>query len=319
MNDNTHRHSVVVGLFVLIGLAILVAGVLLIGNLNKTLQHRIKIVTYFDDVNGLQKGNFIWFSGVRIGTVKSLRLSTASGVEIVMDIDEKVKEYIHKDSKVKLGSDGLIGNRILIIFGGNAKTGNVEEGDTLRFERTLSTDDLVGTLQSNNENLKAITSDFKIISRKLADGEGTIGKLLNDDSFYDNLNSVALSLKASSVKAQQLMNSLADFSAGLKKHGTLAYELTSDTASFTSVRASLFRLRQIADTASVLINHLKQAESNPATPAGTLLHDQNAGTDLKETMLNLRKSTDKMNEDLEALQHTFPLKHYFRNKAKNSK
>ncbi len=119
MNESLHRHSVVVGFFVLIGVAILVAGVLLIGNLNRSLQKKIEVYAYFDDVNGLQKGNYIWFSGVRIGTVKNLYLQKISGVEVVMDIDARIRQYIHKDSRVKLGSDGFIGNRILVIYGGS--------------------------------------------------------------------------------------------------------------------------------------------------------------------------------------------------------
>jgi phospholipid/cholesterol/gamma-HCH transport system substrate-binding protein len=319
MNENTHRHSVVVGLFVLAGVGILVAGVLLLGSLNRTLQNRTKIFTRFEDVSGLQKGNYIWLSGVRIGTVSSLRLRGAAGVEVAMEIDSKVIQYIHKDSKVKLGSDSFIGNRILIIFGGTPNGTPVQEGDTLSFFKTLSTDDLIGTLQQTNENLKTITGDFKIISKKLADGEGTLGKLLNDDSFYSNINSTVSTLRDASAKAQQMLSSLADISKGLKKEGTLAYELTSDTTVFSSFRASALKLKQMADTATLIINSLKAAESNPKTSVGALLHDENTATDLKATIKNLEKSTEKLNEDLEGLQHSFPMKHYFRQKEKAGK
>jgi phospholipid/cholesterol/gamma-HCH transport system substrate-binding protein len=319
MNESIHRHSVVVGLFVLLGMAILVAGVLLIGNLNRSLQHKIKIIAYFDNVSGLQKGNYIWFSGVRIGIVKNLYLRGASGVEVVMDIDEKTKQYIRKDSKVKLGSDGFIGNRILIIYGGSQMASPVGEGDTLKFEKTLDSDDLISTLQQSNENLKAITGDFKIIGRKLVEGEGTLGKLLNDNSVYKNINSSVASLQGASVKAQQLINSLADFGSGLKKKGTIGYELTSDTIVFYSLKASVLKLRQIADSASFIINNFKEAESNPNTAMGVLLHDENSGSELKETIKNLNKSTEKLNVDLEALQHSFLLKGYFKKNAYSPK
>lgn len=312
MNESTQRHTIVVGLFVLLGLTILVAGVLLIGNLNRSFQNKIKIVAYIQDVSGLQKGNYIWFSGVRIGTVKSLRILGSSGVEVVMDIDSKIKQYIQKDSRVKLGSDGLIGNRILIIFGGTTKVSSVEDGDTLLFEKTLSADDLISTLQQNNENLKAITGDFKIISKKLADGEGTAGKLLNDNSLYKNMNSTVASLQGVSVKAGQLINSLAEFSTGLNREGTLAHGLTSDTAVYNSLKTSVLKLSQIADTASIFINNLKEAESNPNTSIGVLLHDENTGTSLKTAIKNLEKSSELLNTDLRALQHSFLMKGYFK-------
>lgn len=314
MNDSTRRHSIMVGFFVLIGLAILVSGVLLLGHINRSLQSRIKVIAYFDDVNGLQRGNYIWFYGVRIGTVNSIHLKGDQGVEVIMEIDSKVKEYIHKDSRVKLGSDGLIGNRILVIYGGTQASDNIEDGDTLSFEKTLSTEDLMSTLQQNNENLKDITGDFKIISRKLAEGEGSVGKLLNDNTIYDKLSSAAISLQVASVKAQQLLSTLSEYSAGLKKEGTLGYELTSDTAVFSSLKESVAKLNQVVDTASLLINTLNSAAGNENTAVGALLNDETTGSDLKETISNLKVSTEKLNEDLEGLQHTFPLKRYFKKK-----
>jgi phospholipid/cholesterol/gamma-HCH transport system substrate-binding protein len=319
MSENSQRRSVVVGLFVLIGMAILVAGILLIGNLNRSLQNRIKIVVYCDDVNGLQKGNFIWFSGVRIGTIKSARIKGPTDVEVIMDIDAKVRQYISKDSKVKLGSDGFIGNRILIIFGGTRDGASVQEGDTLHFEKTLSAEEMINTLQQNNENLKSITGDFKIISKKIAEGEGSLGKLITDNSLYTNINSASASLRDASVKAQQMISSLADFSSGLKKKGTLAHELTADTVIFSSLRSSVTRLKEITDTANVVISSLKKAESNPKTPVGALLHDETTGTELKETIKNLRISTERLNVDLEALQHSFLLRGYFKHKKDEPK
>ncbi len=319
MNETTHKHSVVVGLFVLFGMAILLGGVLLLGNLNRSLQKRIRIESFIDNVNGLQKGNYVWLSGVRIGTIYNLRLQGDSGVEVMMDIDSRVKEFIHKDSRVKLGSDSFIGNRILIIFGGNSMSGNIEEGDTLRFEKTLSADDLIGTLQQNNENLKAITGDFKVISSKLAAGEGTIGKFLTDDSFYSNINSAASSLREATGRAYQLISSLTEFSEGLKKKGTLAYELTTDTIVFTDVRSSVIKLNRLADSATVMLNQMKEAAHNPGTSIGVLLNDKESGTDLKATLKNLEQSSEKLNEDLEALQHSFLMKRYFRDKAKAEK
>jgi phospholipid/cholesterol/gamma-HCH transport system substrate-binding protein len=319
MNESTHRHTILVGLFVLLGLVILISGVLLIGNLDRSFQDKIKLISYVDDVNGLQKGNYIWFSGVRIGTVKSLHILRSSGVEVVMDIESKIKQNIHADAKVKLGSDGLIGNRILIIYGGTPTAGIIEDGDTLMFEKTLDADDLINTLQQNNENLKAITGDFKTISKKMADGEGTVGKLLNDNSLYESINSAATSLKGASAKAEQLIGSLADFSTGLKKEGTLAHELTSDTVVFNSIKTSILKLSRVADTAAIFVNHLKEAESNPKTSVGVLLHDESTGAALKATIINLEKSSVKLNADLEAMKHSFLLKGYFKHNPDTTK
>lgn len=168
-------------------------------------------------MSGLQTGNNVTFSGVKIGTVSELHFYGNSQVAVRMKIETKVLEYIRKDAKVKIGTDGIIGNKMLIIYGGTVRAPEVEDGDTLSVDSTFSSEDMINTLQENNKNFLAITNDFKIISKRLAQGDGAVGKMLTENSVYDNINSATASLKIASAKAQQLVNSLADFSAGLNK------------------------------------------------------------------------------------------------------
>jgi phospholipid/cholesterol/gamma-HCH transport system substrate-binding protein len=316
MNESHNKRAVVVGLFVFVGILFLVGGILIVGNLRETFTNKIEIVTVFDDVSGLQKGNNIWFSGVKIGTVSSLRFQGTSRVEVKMKIDIKTQPYIRKDAMVKTSNDGIIGNKILIIYGGTPQFAEVQEGDTLAVEKTFTSEDMINMLQENNENFLAITSDFKVISKSLANGEGTIGKLLMEDSVYANINSATASLQMASEKAQQLVSSLAIFGSNLNKKGTLAYEFTTDTVVFSSVKTSVLQLQQTVDTAAVFISNLNQAGSNPNTSIGVLLHDEESGARLKEIIKNLESGSKKLDEDLEAAQHNFLLRGYFKKKEK---
>jgi phospholipid/cholesterol/gamma-HCH transport system substrate-binding protein len=319
MNESPNRRAIFVGIFVLLGIVFLLAGVLTIGNLHTTFSRKISITTRFDDVNGLQPGNNIWFSGVRIGTVKKLRFFGTSQVEVIMNIDEKAQQYVRKDAKVKVSTDGLIGNKILVIYGGSASAAEVEPGDTLGVEVAVSTEDMMNTFQENNKNVLAITNDFKILSKKMANGEGTMGKLLTDESVYNNMNATIASLKNASERAQAMMNSLSGFTAKLNKKGTLANDLVTDTVMFNSMRASINQLHHIADTASVFISDLKQASANPKSSVGVLLHDEQTAANLKATMQNLESGSKKLDQDLEALQHNFLLRKYFRKQEKEKK
>ena len=316
MNESPNRRAVIVGLFIFIGIAFLLAGILIVGNLHETFNRKMQLVSIFDDISGLQKGNNIWYSGVKIGTVSSLEFFGKAQVEVNLNVERKAQQYIRKDAKVKISTDGIIGNKILVIYGGTEDFAKVEEGDTLAVEKTFTSEDMINTLQDNNENLLVITSNFKILTNKLVDGEGTIGKLLNDSSVYKNINAATASLQNAAVKAQQLAGSLATFSLGLNKKGTLANEITTDTIVFKSVKASVLKLQQMADTAKVFITNLKEAGSNPNSAIGVLLHDKEAGTYLKESMKNLESSSKKLDADLEAAQHNFLLRGYFRKKAK---
>jgi phospholipid/cholesterol/gamma-HCH transport system substrate-binding protein len=319
MNESSYKRPVIVGLFVFLGLLFLIGGILMVGNIHATFIRKMTVVSLFDDVSGLQNGNNVWFSGVKIGFVSNLQFYGKSQVKVSMKIETKAQQYIRKNAKVKIGTDGLIGNRILIIYGGTSMSSEVQEGDTLGVEKTFSSDDVINTLQENNKNLLAITTDFKSISKKMAAGEGTIGKLLNDNSVYENINSATASLQKASDKAQQLATSLVAFSSRLNNPGTLSHELTTDTVVFKSIKVSALQLQKVIDTATLFIINLKNSTSNSNAPIGVLLNDEEAGTHLKATIKNLESSSLKLDEDLEAAQHNFLLRGFFKKKEKAAK
>ena len=319
MNESPNKQAIIVGVFIFLGLIFLLAGILIIGNIRETFNNKMGVVSVFEDVAGLKEGNNVWYSGVKIGTVKNMNFFGKSQVEVSLNISTKSQKYIRKDAKVKISTDGIIGNKILVIYGGTTDFAQVEEGDTLAVERMFTSEDMINTLQDNNENLLTITSNIKIITNKLVDGDGTIGKLMNDTSMYTNLNAATVALQHATVKAEQMISSLATFSSGLNKKGTLANQLTTDTTVFNSVKASVVRFHQMADTASVFITNLKNAGSNPNSAIGVLLHDKEAGAYLKESMKNLESSSKKLDADLEAAQHNFLLRGYFKKKAKAAK
>ncbi|MEQ1588416.1 MAG: MlaD family protein, partial [Cyclobacteriaceae bacterium] len=269
---------------------------------------KISVVAFFDDVNGLQVGNNIWFSGVKVGTVKDIHFFSRSAVEVTMRVDVKTQEYIRRDAKVKISTDGLIGNKILVIFGGSGKFDQIQEGDTLEVEKAVSQEDMLKILQESNKNLNSITTDFKSISKKLDSGEGTMGKLINDNSLYYNFNKTILSIQLTSSKGQQLLNNLNTYTAQLNQQGTLANDLVTDTLVFASIREFAQRLKQIADTTAVLVTQLKTITSDSTTSIGVLLHDPVEGARLKEILKNLESSSRKLDVDLEAAQSSFLLR-----------
>lgn len=309
MNEPVNKRAVAVGIFILVGLLFLVGGILVIGDLHSTFTRKINISTVFPDIDGLQAGDNIWYSGMKIGTVKALEFYGQSEVKVIMNISSESEQYIRKDAKVKIGSDGLIGNKILIIYGGTLAYAAIVDGDTLTNEAALSTEDILLTLQQNNLNILALTT-------KLNAGEGTIGKLLNSDSLYNSINASALSLQIATAHAQVLLASLVTFGTKLNQDGTLINDLVTDTLLFSSMQASIQQLENISDTAAVFINNLKESEKNPNSTVGVLLHDEVAGASLKTTITNLESSSVKLDENLEALKHSIFLRRYFKKEEK---
>ncbi|KAB1158210.1 MlaD family protein [Flavobacterium luteum] len=319
MNELPNKRAVMVGFFIFLGLLFLFGAILMVGNLHQTFKRKIKLVTFFDNVNGLQKGANIWFSGVKIGTVGSISIDKKTSVLVNLNVERNAQNYIRKDAFAKISTDGLIGNKVIIIYGGTNKSNAILEGDTLAVKPSFSIDNILITLQKNNENLLEITSNFKTITKKMTTNEGTVGKLLNDNTLYNNINSVASSLNDASAKAKKLIGSLNDYSAKFNNKGTIANELVTDTIVYSSLKKSALQLHQMVETANVFINNLKEASTNPNTATGVLLHDEESGTSLKKTIKNLENSSQKLEEDLEAVRHNFLFKSYFKNQEKQAK
>lgn len=316
MNQGTNKRIIWVGLFVILGIVFLLAGILMIGNIHETFKKKIKVVALFDDISGLQIGNNIWFSGVKIGIVNKLEFYSKSQVVVTMKVDINAQQYIRKDAMVKIGSDGLIGNKILVIYGGTSMSLPVNEGDTLGVEKTFSSEDMVNMLQENNKNVLKISSDFKILSDNLVAGEGSLGKLLQNDDLYNNLNATSQSLQLASAKANAMINTLNDFATAFARKGSFANDLVNDTMVFSSIRLSTKQLEQITVNANTLMANLKTASTNPNSTLGVLMYDETSGTRLKETIKYLESSSIKLDENLEAVQHNILLRGFFKRKAK---
>ena len=274
----------------------------------------------------LQKGNNVWFSGVKVGTIRKVSLKENGQVEVEIDIENVSVKFIPKDVKAKLGSDGLIGNKIIEIYGGTPGGEKIAEGDVIGSDKLLSTDAMMNTLSKNNDNILAITNDFKLITGRIAAGKGSIGKLLTDETMVDQLTATSNILKRATENLEKLSSNVSAYTAKLNDKGSLANDLVTDTVIFSKLRATLAQLQNVADSSQVVISNLKTTGniintglSNKNAPAGMLLNDEQSANEIKGTLQNLQSASKKLDEDLEALQHNFLLRRFFKKKAKEEK
>ena len=329
MKTFKNNRPVIVGIFILLGIVILVVTIFTLGGQKKTFVRTFTINAIFNDIGGLQTGANIWFSGVKVGTVKKISFYGDSQVQVTMNIEQIAESHIHKDAKAKIGSDGLIGNKIVIIYGGSPSKPQVEKNDFLSVEKSLSTDDMLATLQENNKNLLEITKDFKSISKKIDSGEGTLATLLNDPTIArklsastDNLQETLANLKTVSVGSKNVLANLQDFSGKLNKKGNSINDLASDTVVYKSVKATLAQLNEASNSVTRFTANLKTVSdklNQKDNAVGVLLNDSETAASMKITLKNLESGSKKLDEDLEALQHNFLLKRFFKKKEKLEK
>jgi phospholipid/cholesterol/gamma-HCH transport system substrate-binding protein len=319
MSETNNTKTIAVGIFLFLGLVILVLGILTIGGQHKAFVKTITVKAIFDDVAGLQPGSNVWLSGVKIGTVRNVEFYGQSQVAITLNIEKKSNRYVRKDTKARISTDGLIGNKIVVLYGGTAAAGEVATGDLLLTERGISTEEMANTLQANNKNLLEITSDFKIVSKQLTGDKGTIGALINDAALAGKMKATIANLDIVSLHSEEVITNLVRYTDGLNKPGGLANKLVSDTVIFSELTKTVSQLQEASLAANAFTNKLKTAGdglNQTNTPVGMLLHDQSTATDMRTTIKNLQTSSQKLDEDLEALQHNFLLRGFFRRKAK---
>ncbi|MEO5889294.1 MAG: MlaD family protein [Ferruginibacter sp.] len=318
MRESKGIKAVLTGIFVIAGIGILLALVFIIGGKDKTFKNSVTANAVFSDVSGLAKGSNVWYSGVKIGTVKKVSF-VQNGVEVSFSIEEDVQQKIRKDTKVKLGSDGLIGNKIIVLYGGTAASPEIEPGNTLQVENGIGTEEMMSTLQSNNKNLLDITNDLKVVSKALSEGNGTIGKLLNDPTIVNGLQAAMVSLNRAGSNAQVLTANLSDFTKKLNNKGYFLNDIATDTTIVASLKQTVAQLNQVSVNANAVVENLNTTTANLNSskgPVGVLLNNQTAAANIQSTLVNLQAGTKKLDENMEALQHNFLLRGFFRKRAK---
>lgn len=326
MSTESNKRSVVVGIFVLLGVLIFVAGVFVLGGQQKRFTKSIRIMAVFSDVAGLKAGNNVWFSGVKIGTIKRVKFFGTAQVEVDMDIEQSAQSYIRKDAQATISSDGLIGNKIVQIFGGTPKAGPVEENDRLKTQEALSSDKVLETLQENNQNLLRVTNDFKALVGNIRRGKGTVGAVLTDSVVANNFKLAMENLQKASLNTVKVTGAVSAFATKLNTKGSLANELVTDTTVFRRLSRTASRLENAAGSAektvsnlnltSENVNRASEKLNNTNSPLGVLLTDQETATNLRSSLRNLNRGTELLNEDLKAAQSNFLLRGFFKKKAK---
>lgn len=326
MKGSSTKRSVIVGIFIFVGLLIFAAAILVLGGQRKSFIQSVQVKALFNDVGGLGKGDNIWFSGVKVGTISKISFVGHSRIEVLMDIEKSSRQFIHKDVLAKVSTDGLVGNKIIALSGGTEQAPPIEDGDVLAVANTISSDELMNTLQVNNKNLVEITGNLKTISKSIVDGQGTLGRLINDSSVFLKLDETMASLSQTMANTRLLTEGLADYAQKLQTKGSLANDLISDTVVFGKLRSTSVQLEAASQDANEMMRNFKAISADvnkklgsSESAAGVILNDPQAAEDLKATLSNLESTTEKLDVNMEALRSNFLFRRYFRKQEKEQK
>ncbi|RCH54712.1 MCE family protein [Mucilaginibacter hurinus] len=184
----TSSQKIKIGFFTAIGITVLILGIFVIGNQKSMFSSTFSVYGEFKNVNGLQVGNNVRFAGINVGVVRDINIITDSMVRVDLTLNESVRKFVKKDSKVSIGSDGLMGDRLITIAPGGIKsTEVVENGDRLTAVNPLDVDKVINKLTKVADNAETLSANLSDIVYKINHGKGSLGRLLNDDQIAEDL------------------------------------------------------------------------------------------------------------------------------------
>ena len=319
---NTTSEKIRLGIFVVIGTMFLVVAAYLIGNNQSMFNKSFTISTVFNNVNGLQLGNNVRFSGINVGAVKAIDMENDTIIRVRMSITLKMQQHIRKDAIATIGSDGLVGNMIVNIIPGKGTHKLLQEGDEIVSYSRIGTADMLSTLNVTNENAALLTAKLLKVADALADGKGTFDMLINDTIMSANLVQTVDHLKVTSLEASKAMKNLNNIIASINFDESVAGVILNDSIEAQNIRHMITNLNTSSEDIKTILSNLNETLTNVKDGKGAinyLSNDVGFVEQLEQTIKNINEGTDKFNQNMEAFKHNFLTRGYFRKLERQQK
>ena len=205
METHTPAFKFRLGLFIIIGMALFVLGIFIIGKQKNLFNPVFSLKTYFHNVGGLQVGNTVRFSGINIGTVDNIIIVNDSTVKVEMLIKKEVQRFVKANSRASIGSEGIIGDKVVVISQGHNVNKMVKSGQRIVSVEPIETDAIMRSLKTTADNAAIASNDIVGIVDKINNGEGTLGRLIKDEKMANNIDQTVINLKRSSKSLDENM------------------------------------------------------------------------------------------------------------------
>lgn len=317
----TSTQKLRLGLFVIVGTVVFVLAIYFIGNKQNLFGSTVQIHALFNNVNGLQPGNNVRYSGIDIGTVRGIEMINDTAIRVNMDIDRKIAEHLRTDAVATISSDGLVGSMVLNIIPGSGNGKPVQDGDAIGSYSRIRTEDMLKTLTVTNENAALLTADLLKITHQINEGKGSVGMLLKDEKVATDIRETMQNLKISSQETAASMKKINALVSDLdKKDNTIG--VLRDSSVAHQLRRTIAKLERSGDDLSNAIRNLDSVVEKVKNGRGAvhyLTADPSSAHKIDSVITNVNDATKLLKQDLEALKHSFLLRGYFKKQEKAKK
>ena len=296
--------AVRLGLFVTLGIVLLIFGIFMIGQKNSLFSSTFTVNAYFKDVQGLKSGAPVRFGGIDVGSVKNIEIvrDTSGRVEVSMNLQTDIKRFIKTDTKASIENEGLVGNKVVVLTIGSSSAEAVKDGGFIQSVEPVGFSAIITQTQGVIQYTKEMTKDLSEIVNKVNNGEGSIGKLVNNDELY--ISAVNLTKRAD--------ESLKDITDELNRITNVFDSLGVGVGDVVS------NVNQVVKNVNDITASIKEGRS----ALGALLVTNKYDSTITSTLQNIeltskdaRLSASRLAENMEALKHNWLFKGYFENRG----
>lgn len=313
-------NKVKLGFFVLTGTLLLILGLYYIGSKKNMFNSTITVSANFNNVEGLVSGNNVRFNGIDIGTVSKVYAISDSIIKVEFTIDKKVTEYITKNAVASIGTDGLLGNKLINIFPGKEKehAEPLQEGSVIKTVNPIQMNTALRTLSDTNDNLKEISENIRSISQKF-NKNNTLWQLLTDTVLMENLKNTLVHIQLTSANTAIITGDLSKMVQGAKSGKGTVGALLTDTSIYHKLNQTIVNIHSITDSLAYIsgdLRHISHSVKNGEGAVGTILMDTAFVHNLNQSIVNIKNGSKGLDENMEALKHSIFLRHYFKKKEK---
>lgn len=311
------------GGFILLGLFALILSFYFIGKNQHLFGTKFKLRARFNNLNGLIEGNNVLYAGIQAGTVSSIALINDTTIEVTLLIDKTVRQHIRQHAVASIGTEGLMGNKIVNIMPTAGDFPAVTDGELLSSRQVVNTDEMLQTLSQTNQNIAGISEALKISVLRL--NQSKLMALLDDPAIGSRLRSILKNMDNTAAQANHLALNLNSLVNNIKTGKGLAGTLLNDTLIMTQLRASAVNIHEtttqtqnIARNLNQLIGQINGDLVNSNGTLHLLLRDSIAAAQLRKSLEHIEQGTDGFRQNMEALKHNFLFKGYFKDQAKKT-
>ena len=311
-------NNVKLGAFVLAGLVFLVVLLYMIGRNQNMFGSNFILIAHFENVQGLKAGNNVRYGGIDVGTVKKINILNDTMMEVVMTIDEKMKSIIHKNALASIGTDGLVGNKVVNMVSAKQPSSPVEDGDIIATKSLSDMDEMLETLDKTNNDINIIAGEMKTAMQRVNNSDALWG-LLEDKELPQQLKASVANIRLATLKANSMVNDLNSIVHDVKSGKGSAGVILTDTTLVYNLNTAILKMKTIGDSADALLHEITTTVSGIKTdinsgkgPVSAMLKDSVMTAKISSTLDNIQEGTDGFNETMEALRHSFLLRGAFR-------